>query len=70
MPPAVTDAHFDDLRVHFDDEQIVELVAQIALFGWLNRWNDTLATSLEAAPAAFGRSHLAPHGWTAGAHGG
>jgi len=69
VPSAVEDGHFEALREHFDDQQIVELVAQISLFGWLNRWNDTLATTLEAGPLSFGQSHLAPHGWAAGAHG-
>jgi uncharacterized peroxidase-related enzyme len=68
VPSAVEDGHFEALREHFDDRQIIELVAQIALFGWLNRWNDTLATTLEAGPLSFGRDHLSPRGWAAGAH--
>ena len=68
VPSVVGDAHFEDLREYFDDRQIVELVAQIALFGWLNRWNDTLATPLEAGPLSFGKQHLATHGWSAAAH--
>lgn len=70
VPSAVTDAHFEALREHYDERQIVELVAQIALFGWLNRWNDTMATPLEGGPRDFGHSHLAPHGWELGSHGG
>src|SRR5574337_485869 len=35
---------FAELKKHFDDGQIVEIVATIALFGYLNRWNDTMAT--------------------------
>lgn len=68
VPPEVTDAHFDELRRHFDDREILELVAQIALFGFLNRWNDTLSTELEASPLRFARSHLAEAGWEAGKH--
>jgi hypothetical protein len=40
----------------------------IALLGWLNRWNITLATQLEDSAAAFARKHLAPSGWTPGVH--
>jgi len=40
----------------------------ISLFGALNRWNDTLATSLEASPIAFAESMLAGAGWSIGKH--
>lgn len=68
VPNLVEDAHFAELRPHFSERQIVELVAVIALFGWLNRWNDTMATRLETAPAAFGATTLAAHGWQPGKH--
>jgi alkylhydroperoxidase family enzyme len=67
-PNAVTDEHFVDLRQYFDDDEILELVAVIALFGFANRWNDTLAVTLEEPPLRFAEEHLAPSGWTAGRH--
>lgn len=69
-PSAVEDAHFDALRSHYDEEAILELLAVISLFGWLNRWNDALATPLEAGPLSFARTQLGPCGWEAGSHGG
>jgi len=69
VPNAVTDEHFAALRKHYDEEQIVEIMAVIAMFGWLNRWNDSMATTLEGEPVAFARTHLAPRGWEIGAHG-
>lgn len=68
VPNAVTEEHFEQLRRHFDDGQIVELVASIALFGYLNRWNDTMATQLEPFPLEVTTEHLAPLGWEAGKH--
>jgi len=68
VPNAVEDVHFDDLRRHFDAEQIVDIVSVIALFGYLNRWNDTMATTLEQSPLAFGQQALAKTGWNAGKH--
>lgn len=68
VPNAVTEAHFVELRRHYTEEQIVELGATVALFGFLNRWNDTFGTSLEAEPAAFAEKHLAKSGWTIGKH--
>jgi uncharacterized peroxidase-related enzyme len=68
VPNAATDAMFTELRKHWTEEQIVEIVGVIALFGFLNRWNDTLATPLEDEPVAVGEKFLAPHGWEAGKH--
>ena len=68
VPPATTSQHFQELRKHFTEEQIVELVMVIALFGFLNRFNDTIATPLEEEPFAFASAHLSSHGWEAGKH--
>jgi len=68
VPNDATQAHFDALKRHYSDEQIAELVAVIAFFGFLNRWNDTLATPLEESPLAFAEAHLSGLGWTPGAH--
>ena len=68
VPNEVTDEMFAKLREHWGDGQIVEIVAMIALFGFLNRWNDTLATPLEDEALALGEKYLAPHGWEAGRH--
>ena len=53
QPNAVTDRDFEALRAHFSDREIVEIVAVLSLYGFLNRWNGTLNTELEAPPAAF-----------------
>jgi uncharacterized peroxidase-related enzyme len=68
MPNAVTDEMFMELRKHWSDEQIVEIIGVVAMFGFLNRWNDTLATPLEDTPLDFGEKHLARQGWNAGKH--
>ncbi|MBI3433795.1 MAG: carboxymuconolactone decarboxylase family protein [Proteobacteria bacterium] len=67
-PNGVTDEMFTVLREYWTEAQIVEIVGLIALFGFLNRWNDTMATPLEDEPTHFGHSHLARHGWTIGKH--
>jgi uncharacterized peroxidase-related enzyme len=69
VPNAVTAEHFAALRQHFDEAQIVEMVAVVALFGWLNRWNDAFATELEDGPRRFAAQHLAGAGWDVGKHG-
>lgn len=67
-PPAVTDAHFTELKKHYADEAIAEIVAVLALLGWLNRWCMTFATEIEARALHFAQEHLAPSGWTPGVH--
>lgn len=59
---------FDELKKHFDDGQIVEIVATIALFGYLNRWNDTMATTLEQRAVDVARRAIGAVGWQAGKH--
>jgi|TARA_R110000744_G_scaffold31715_1_gene74442 uncharacterized peroxidase-related enzyme len=51
VPNAVTDEQFERLKSHFSEVQIVEIVGVISLFGFLNRWNATFKTDIEAAPA-------------------
>jgi len=68
VPNAVTDDDFTELRRHFDEDQILEMVAVVAFLGFLNRWNDTLATPLEAKPRNFAERHLTAAGWTVGKH--
>lgn len=67
-PPAVTDDHFRKLKEHFSEDGIIEIVATLALIGWLNRWSCTLAPELEPDALAFARKHLAPSGWAPGIH--
>jgi len=50
VPNAVTDEHFRELRQHFTEDQIVDIVAQACNAAWSNRWNDTMATPLEPLP--------------------
>ncbi len=61
-PPAVTDKHFHELKKHYSEDAIVELVAALALIGWLNRWTCVLAPELEPDALAFARKHLSTSG--------
>lgn len=69
VPNMSSDEHFKRLEQHYTTEEITEILAVIALFGFLNRWNDTLATSLEERPAQFATEHLTSSGWELGKHG-
>ena len=62
-PNASKKDHFVELQKYFSDEAIIDIVAVIALFGFLNRWNDTLGTVLEDVPKGFVEDKLKPLGW-------
>jgi hypothetical protein len=64
----VTDPQFETLRQHWSDGEIVEILGVIAMFAFLNRWNDTMGTPLEAAPTAVALKTLGGQGWGAGKH--
>jgi uncharacterized peroxidase-related enzyme len=69
QPNAVTDAQFATLREHWSDGAIVEMLGVIAMFAFLNRWNDTMATPLEAPAIAVADRAVGAQGWTPGKHG-
>lgn len=68
VPNAVTDELFARLRSHWSEGQIVEILGVVAMFGFLNRWNDSMATPLEAVPRAVADKAVGAQGWTPGHH--
>lgn len=68
VPNAVDGELFARMKQFWSDDDIIEITGVIALFGFMNRWNDTMATPLEEEPAEVGQQHLARHGWTGGKH--
>ncbi len=68
VPNAVTPEIGARLRAHWDDGDVVEILGVIALFGFLNRWNDSMGTELEDGAIEAGQTFLADTGWTPGKH--
>lgn len=68
VPNDVTAEVASALRAFWDDGEIVEITGVIALFGFLNRWNDSMATELEGAAVADGERWLVGRGWGVGKH--
>ena len=56
------------LKEYWSDDDIVEIMAVIALFGYLNRWNDSMGSALEDLPIEAGEKYLAEQGWEIGKH--
>jgi alkylhydroperoxidase family enzyme len=68
VPNAVDAEIMDRMKAHWSERQIVQILGAVCLYGFLNRWNDSMATDLEAAPRAMGERVLARGGWTGGKH--
>ena len=66
VPNAVEPTHMTVLNEHYTARQCVEIVAVISLFGYLNRWNDTMASTLEDKPVSFASTNLPS--WEIGKH--
>jgi len=55
------------LQHHWDETDILEIMSVIALFGYLNRWNDVMGTSLEK-DAKDSAESLLQNQWDIGKH--
>lgn len=68
VPNAVDDKIADKLRMYWNEGEIVEIMGVIALFGFLNRWNDSMGTEIENGAVESGEKFLQKRGWTPGKH--
>jgi len=68
VPNGVNREIMDKLKRYWSEEQIVEMLGAVCLYGFLNRWNDSLATELEDAPRQLGERLLERGGWTGRRH--
>lgn len=68
VPNAVDAQLFARMRQHWNEEQIVQILGVVCLYGFLNRWNDSMATDLEEEPRKMAGKVLSKGGWTGGKH--
>ena len=67
--PNQVDAQIKErLYTYWDEGEIVEMLGVISLFGYLNRWNDSMGTSIENGAVESGKQFLGKHGWEKGKH--
>ena len=70
VPNGVTEKEVSQLKNYWDANDIVEIMAVIALFGFLNRWNDSMGSALEDLPIEKGEEYLKEAtNWEPGKHG-
>lgn len=67
-PNAVTPEHHAELRAHYSDAEIAQILVQLSVGGWLNRWNDSLATVTDEESRNWAMENLASVGWGIGKH--
>lgn len=68
VPNGVDDKIAEDLKAHWTEGEIVEILGVIALFGYLNRWNDSMGTTLEDGALKAASEHLKNSDWQSGKH--
>ncbi|MBD0823251.1 carboxymuconolactone decarboxylase family protein [Aestuariibaculum marinum] len=68
IPNAVDDAIKTRLYEYWNEGEIVEMLGVISLFGYLNRWNDSMSTTIESGAIESGTHYLGKHGWNQGKH--
>ena len=69
VAPNMTEpGNFVEMRQHFTNIQIIEILAVIAVGGYLNRWNDTIATVTDQESIDFADQVLRQVGWDPGKH--
>ena len=70
IPNAVNADIKKELYKYWDEGEIVEMLGVISLFGYLNRWNDSMGTTLEKDAIDSGNEYLGKHGFEVGKHNG
>lgn len=58
----------ENLHKYWNDGEIVEMLGVISLFGFLNRWNDSMGTTIEDDAITTGNKYLNKNGWEVGKH--
>ena len=68
VPNAVTAELKTELYKYYTEGDIVEILGVISLFGYLNRWNDSMGTVVEEGAIESAEKYLGKTGWNTGKH--
>ena len=58
IPNQVNQKLIDSVKKYWDDGDIVEILGVISLFGFLNRWNDSMGTPIEDGALKSGKEYI------------
>ncbi|MDF0707030.1 carboxymuconolactone decarboxylase family protein [Flagellimonas okinawensis] len=70
VPNTVNSDIKKELHKYWDNGEIVEMMGVISLFGYLNRWNDSMGTHIEDGAVESAEKYLGEVGWEKGKHDG
>ncbi|MEO0538342.1 MAG: hypothetical protein AAF215_31330 [Cyanobacteria bacterium P01_A01_bin.123] len=68
LPTRVTAAHIEELRRHFTDREIQEILAIPVVTAWLSGSMQSMAVVTDQLSMSWAMRHLGPMGWTPGVH--
>ena len=68
IPNAVDEVIKTELYKYWNEGEIVEMLGVISLFGYLNRWNDSMGTVVETGAIESAEKYLGKHDWEVGKH--
>ena len=68
VPNAVSDEIANELNKYWQEGEIVEILGVVSLFGYLNRWNDSMGTTMETGAVDAGERLLSHSTWSRGKH--
>ena len=68
VPVNIKAATEAELKLYWSEGDVVEIMGVIALFGYLNRWNDVMATSIEEGAKVSAEDLLNDISWSPGKH--
>ncbi len=68
IPNSVNEEIKSELYKYWNEGEIVEMLGVISLFGYLNRWNDSMGTVVETGAIESAEKYLGKHDWEIGKH--
>lgn len=68
VPNNVDKTVIDEMKQHWSEQDTVEIMGVISLFGYLNRWNDSMGTTMEPGAIESGEALLCDTDWEVGKH--
>ncbi len=68
VPNNVDKTIIDEMKQHWSEQDTVEIMGVISLFGYLNRWNDSMGTTMEPGAIESGEALLSDTDWEVGKH--
>ena len=67
-PSTLEQSDYDHAKQFFNETELTEIILVVCQMGFFNRWNDSVATTLEQKPLKFSQLALPEEHWQVGKH--